>query len=154
MTLINPHKSDVEFEADGRKFVIRLDLPAIMSAEATSGMSFKALSLDEGLSSLCALMFAGLQRHQPGFSYDESVALIETIGTQQATQVVAMSSALTVMPGGLGERDGPLKMPVLATAANGTGSGSTGTGAATSPPRPKRSGTRRQASPASPSAKG
>lgn len=147
------HKSDVEFEAGGKTYVIRLNIPAIIAAEKRSGKTFKEMSQDEGVGVLIELFHAGLHAHHPDTSREAAIEIVDTLGTFYATQICAMTAALAVNPTGEAKREGPLTMPPLemlmaaAAAADGTGESSTDTGANSSPRPRTRSGSRRRASP-------
>jgi hypothetical protein len=86
---MNPHKGDVSFEVGGTTYVLRYSHRSLVLLENELGKSlikimreidgWKANPEDMRLGTICALLWAGLQRHQPNMTVEEATDLLDDI---------------------------------------------------------------------------
>lgn len=84
--MANPHKGEVAFDADGKRYVLRYSIDAICQLEAETGKGIVALISDlespERMSVTLArqVLWAGLTEHHPNITVKDAGELIAAAG--------------------------------------------------------------------------
>jgi len=83
---MNKHRGEVEFEADGKTYTLRYSIDAICEMEAATGRGFFAVTQELSdanamqLSTVRAVLWAGLREHHPDVTLKEAGDLIVKAG--------------------------------------------------------------------------
>lgn len=84
--MANPHKGEVAFEADGKRYILQFSIDALCNLEAEAGKGIVALISDindpmtMSLTRLRQMLWAGLLQHQPDTTIEGAGELIPKAG--------------------------------------------------------------------------
>lgn len=82
--MINPHKGEVSFEADGQRFVLQYSIDAVCTLEGETGKGFVALveelEQNPSLTLMRQMLWAGLLERHPDITLKEAGELIPAAG--------------------------------------------------------------------------
>ena len=105
----NPQKGDVEFEAGGKKYVLRYSHLSLVKLEHSLDKGLMQIMADVAkpetmrLGTIVSLLWAGLQKHQPGMTEEQAADLLDEIqdGAAGALAVIdeAFGKAFGTTPG-------------------------------------------------------
>ena len=107
--MANSQRGEVAFRALDRDVVLVLDINALCEVEAELGVKVHELA-QPGLKAIRALLWAGLQRHQPGASLQNAGDIIQDLGMVKAAEIVGDAFKLTFPEAAKGVA-GPRKAP-------------------------------------------
>jgi hypothetical protein len=127
----NPHKGDVPFEVAGKQYVLRYSHRALVLLEERTGKSLMQIIKEiDGwrtapenmkLGTVCTLLWAGLQKHQPEMTVDDATDLLDDVdgGVPQIIELLGTSLQRAFSAPGTKGTNPPTK------AENGAGMSST-----------------------------
>lgn len=130
--MINPHKGEVAFEANGQRYVLQFSIDAVCTLEGETGKGFVALveelEQNPSLTLMRQLLWAGLLERHPDITLKEAGELIPAAGGLVGAMDL-FNKAFTAAFEKPGDKPRPRK---AGSPKNGIGPHSTATGAASS----------------------
>ena len=97
----NPHKGDVDFKLGDKQYTLRYSNLALIKLEEITNKGLFQIMTEMGkpeslrLGTLCALLWAGLQKHQPTITLDQTADLLDEFDGGTAEVVTLIDKAFS-----------------------------------------------------------